>query len=164
VASELEIIQTFKLLRDAYPYYKPDNPDGIMDIWVRKLGNTPAPVLKRAAEMHMEANKFFPSLAEMIENLKPAEYAVAQEEQHMAEDNSPERKHERELWAKIESLKERFYSLERAYHREQQLNLQEWMDLSREFEAIGWDYNAAYCLSRYETFKAMLEQAQVVHA
>jgi hypothetical protein len=51
MATAAEILAIFRLLRDAYPAFRPENPDGVIDLWLRKFAATPAAVLARAADL-----------------------------------------------------------------------------------------------------------------
>ena len=67
MATEAEIVEVVMTLLDCYSEKKFNNLKGFIETTSRDLRNVPASDLKRAAEIHIEKSRFFPSIAELLE-------------------------------------------------------------------------------------------------
>lgn len=156
MATEAEVIKVFELLSSAYPKdaEKISNPRGLIDIWARRFASIPAPVVRKAAELHIEQSKWFPALAEIIDQLKPAEILVMEHDRSV---NAAEM---------IDMLRQRREELAR-YHYSGQVQAWEWRDLAGEFRAVGFDSNAAFCeeqATALDAIPAALAEAEKMSA
>jgi len=72
-------------LINAYPNFKPPNPDGLLDVYEKNLSDIPDWLLAAAVEEHIRTSRFFPSVAELreaskrISNSKDMQYAAEKE-------------------------------------------------------------------------------------
>ena len=74
-----EIIKLLTVLSGAYPKQKIEDPALMASAWELCLGDQPAELIYRAAKIHMETNKFFPSICEILENTKRARILIQDE-------------------------------------------------------------------------------------
>jgi hypothetical protein len=156
MATKSDVTRVFILLKDAYPYYDPKNPDGIMSIWERKFSQTPAAVLSRAAELHIENSKFFPALAEILALLPKADREVSEEERKEAAGQL-----DAEYWSNVNALRERKLALEDAFTYERSLPVDAWQELAADFERMNWVGNADACRERIRTYQEILERETI---
>lgn len=63
--TRIEIIKLLKALRAAYPSAKIADPEGMVDAWELAFGEDDAARIYKAARVHMNGNKFFPTIADI---------------------------------------------------------------------------------------------------
>lgn len=75
-----ETVQILAILKTAYPYFKPDNADALAEAWLLGLGDYSAVAVTRAARLHMETCKFFPTIADIRDKILRAEIVYSSSE------------------------------------------------------------------------------------
>ena len=70
-----EITKLLETLCTCYPYYKVTDPKKTTDLWEMTLGSFTAESVYKAARLHMETSKFFPSPAEIRDKMVKASIA-----------------------------------------------------------------------------------------
>lgn len=65
-----ETIRLLKICRAAYPYKSIQDPSGMIDAWQLAFGGEQAERIYKAARLHMNTNKFFPTIADIREAMK----------------------------------------------------------------------------------------------
>ena len=154
MASEKEITEVMELLQSAYPSNKSNAK--LLDIWVRKFAETPAAILARAAELHIETCKFFPALAEIWELCQnKAERQVSEEERqaNVADIQSAEF-----AWQDTYlPLYARFRALEEAYWHNHEFDCEAWEMLVGDFDRAGCEQTAHATRGRMAEFQAEIE-------
>lgn len=68
-----EIVDLLKIVFAAYPHTKIADPNAMVSTWEMMFGEYSAESVYKAARLHMENSKFFPTVADIKENLKKAE-------------------------------------------------------------------------------------------
>ena len=68
-----ETAQVLAILRTTYPNTKIENAGAMTEAWYMCLGDLSAESVMKAARLHMETSKFFPTPAEIREKLVRAE-------------------------------------------------------------------------------------------
>lgn len=68
-----EIIQLLKIVQDAYPNVKLKNPQGTIAAWELAFGDEDTKKVYQATRLHMRKCKFFPTPADIVENLTKGE-------------------------------------------------------------------------------------------
>lgn len=68
-----EIIELLKVISSAYPHAKIPDPTAMVTAWELLLGDFSAESVYKAARLHMETNKFFPSPSDIRDNIVKAE-------------------------------------------------------------------------------------------
>ena len=71
--SEKECAQILSIIRTAYPSVKIENAKGMVQAWLMSLGEFSANSVMKAARLHMETSKYFPTPAEIREKIVRAE-------------------------------------------------------------------------------------------
>ena len=71
--SEKECAQILSIIRTAYPAVKIENAKGMVQAWLMSLGEFSANSVMKAARLHMETSKYFPTPAEIREKIVRAE-------------------------------------------------------------------------------------------
>ena len=68
-----EIADLLKIVFAAYPHTKISDPNTMVTTWEMMFGDLPADKVYKAARLHMESSKFFPTVADIKENLTKAD-------------------------------------------------------------------------------------------
>lgn len=68
-----EIVDLLKIVSAAYPNAKITDPNTMVTAWEMMFGDLPADKVYKAARLHMESSHFFPTPADIKENLARAE-------------------------------------------------------------------------------------------
>lgn len=68
-----EAAQILAVVRTAYPNTKIEDAGAMVQAWVMGLGDYSASSVMKAARLHMETAKFFPTIAEIRNNIVRAE-------------------------------------------------------------------------------------------
>ena len=68
-----ETAQILAIVRTAYPNVRIDNPAGTVQAWQMTLGEYSADSVMKAARLHMNTSKFFPTPADIREKIIRAE-------------------------------------------------------------------------------------------
>lgn len=68
-----EIEDLLEILCNQYPYAKIENARAMADGWEMCLGEYPAEMVYKAARLHMEVCKFFPTVADINDKIVRAE-------------------------------------------------------------------------------------------
>ena len=73
--SREEVIKLLGILYSAYPYIKDkvNDPEAMVNTWEMCLGDFSAESVYKAARLHMNTNRFFPTPADMRSNIVRAE-------------------------------------------------------------------------------------------
>lgn len=139
MATESEVVEFISALRDAYPRYKPENPVGMVALWVRKLNRYSAATLALTADAIVEKSTWFPALNEIIQEAGKveAEHAVSYQVDP--------------LLAMRQGYLDKFYA-DRIY------NAGEWDDLARLFENQGRQFAGEYCIELSRRCRVILAQ------
>lgn len=64
-----ELTQILAILRSNYPNVKIENPKTMMETWFLTLGGFTGEAVMESAKVHMAHSKFFPTPAELRENI-----------------------------------------------------------------------------------------------
>ena len=67
-----QTIQLLQFLKGTYPYCKIEDPRGMVEAWMLAFCDDDAHEVYKAARLHMSKKKFFPSPAEIKENMTRA--------------------------------------------------------------------------------------------
>lgn len=67
-----EITRLLETLSAAYPYYKVTDPKTLTNVWEMVLSPYSAEAVFKSARLHMETSRFFPSPAEIKDNIVKA--------------------------------------------------------------------------------------------
>ena len=67
-----EVIKLLEFLKGCYPNVKIDDAPGMVDAWILAFGDKPAKEVYQGARLHMEKSKFFPTPADIIQNMRRA--------------------------------------------------------------------------------------------
>ena len=73
--TEKETMQILAIVRTAYPAIKIENPQGMVQAWYGCLGEFSVDAVMKAARLHMNTSKYFPTPAEIREKIVRAEIA-----------------------------------------------------------------------------------------
>ena len=68
-----EIVDLLKIVFAAYPHTKITDPNTMVSTWEMMFGEYPAETIYKAARLHMENSKFFPTVADIKESIRRAE-------------------------------------------------------------------------------------------
>lgn len=68
-----EIVELLKIVSAAYPHTKIADPKAMVTAWEMLLGDFSAESVYKAARLHMETNKFFPSPSDIRDNIVKAQ-------------------------------------------------------------------------------------------
>lgn len=68
-----EIVELLKIVSASYPNAKIADPNTMVTTWEMMFGDLPADKVYKAARLHMENSKFFPTVADIKENLTKAD-------------------------------------------------------------------------------------------
>ena len=68
-----EIVELLKIVSASYPNAKIADPNTMVTTWEMMFGDLPADKVYKAARLHMESSKFFPTVADIKENLTKAD-------------------------------------------------------------------------------------------
>ena len=60
-----ETAQVLAILRSVYPTVKIENPEAMLKGWEWQLGDLPAELVMKAADIHAKSSKYFPTPAEI---------------------------------------------------------------------------------------------------
>jgi hypothetical protein len=118
---EADVSEAIELLLMAYPNYKPSNPDGLVDLWIRKFGKVDREVLLLAVDMHIDQSKYFPGPSEIKALLPAAQYKAENKRTEL--NLYPMR-----AWA---------VELENRYYREGRFDREEWEKLIEKYRSLG---------------------------
>lgn len=104
-----ETAQILAILRTAYPNTKIENAGAMTEAWYMCLGDFSAESVMKAAKLHMNTSKFFPTPAEIRDKLVRAElvYRDTEISCNRLEDGNKEiilRESEKAIEAKLEAL------------------------------------------------------------
>lgn len=83
-----EIASLLEILVNQYPYTKIDNAKAMTDAWEMCLGDYSAESVYKAARLHMETCKFFPTIADINEKIVRAELVYSDIKINKLEDGS----------------------------------------------------------------------------
>lgn len=75
-----EAAQILAVVRTAYPNTKIEDAGAMVQAWVMGLGDYSASSVMKAARLHMETAKFFPTIAEIREKIVRAELIYKESE------------------------------------------------------------------------------------
>lgn len=64
-----ELTQILAILRTNYPYFKPENPKAMVEVWYMTLGEFSSETVLESAKSHMKHSMYFPTPAELRENI-----------------------------------------------------------------------------------------------
>lgn len=67
-----ELVKILAILRSNYPNVKIEKPDAMVNTWMLTLGPFDAEAVRKSAELHMSTSKFFPTPAELRNNITRA--------------------------------------------------------------------------------------------
>lgn len=81
MATRAEVIDVLGMLMDAFPSYRPNNPDGMIQIYTGRLQRFDAEALRQAAEKHIDGSRFFPAVAELVRLAENAQRDLANRRQ-----------------------------------------------------------------------------------
>jgi len=65
MATREETLEIISTLKNKYPYFKPDNPSGVIGAYVEELKYLEKDTLEMAASIIVDESKFFPSVHEI---------------------------------------------------------------------------------------------------
>lgn len=68
-----EIVELLKIVSANYPHAKISDPKAMVSAWEMILGDYSAEAVYKAARLHMETNKYFPSPSDIRDNIVRAE-------------------------------------------------------------------------------------------
>lgn len=68
-----EIVELLKIVSANYPHAKISDPKAMVSAWEMLLGDYSAEAVYKAARLHMETNKYFPSPSDIRDNIVRAE-------------------------------------------------------------------------------------------
>lgn len=68
-----EIVELLKIVSANYPHAKISDPKAMVSAWELLLGDYSAEAVYKAARLHMETNKYFPSPSDIRDNIVRAE-------------------------------------------------------------------------------------------
>lgn len=72
-----EIVELLKIVSANYPHAKISDPKAMVSAWELLLGDYSAEAVYKAARLHMETNKYFPSPSDIRDNIVRAQIAYA---------------------------------------------------------------------------------------
>ena len=133
MATKTEIHQVFRLLCTAFPAYHPENPDGLLELYLRHLESHSLATLLSAAHTHIQQSNYFPSIAELIK---------------LAEGYIPTLPQGPDLRARAVKLEDTAF--------EGDLDPAEWEALAVEFEAAGRISGAYDIRRKAQVYAALL--------
>ena len=126
-----DVIKALDELRGGYPSYKPPNLDALVALWVRKFEHIDGDILLRAADLHMDENKYFPSISNIREQLDKAEYQI-----------------NNERVVSLHDLRGEVIALENKLWRQDRYDSDEWESLADKYEQHGYQTNADWLRQR----------------
>ncbi len=68
-----EIVELLKIVSANYPHAKISDPKAMVSAWELILGDYSAEAVYKAARLHMETNKYFPSPSDIRDNIVRAQ-------------------------------------------------------------------------------------------
>ena len=75
-----EVVQVLAMLRAIYPVVKIENAEALATGWMLVLGDYSASAVFKAARLHLETSKYFPTPAEVKEKIMRAELVYSDNE------------------------------------------------------------------------------------
>lgn len=64
-----DMAKVLSILRANYPNVRIENPEAMVKTWMLTLGEFSVQAVMKSAELHMKSSKFFPTPAELRENI-----------------------------------------------------------------------------------------------
>lgn len=131
MSTKTDIAKILQQLEIAYPGYKTDKSESIVDLWFETLGGYPTYIIRGAADMIIENSKYFPSLNEFLSACKTIERPIP-------------------IDPTYSRLLKRRTDLENRLYEDGITDPEEWKILANDFEALDKPHAAERCRQRAE--------------
>jgi len=151
MATKDEIQKVLRMLKAAYPNYRPEDPEAMIDVYARKLAQFSAGALEKAVDQYIDHGKFFPTVSELIALARTNSNALTDDQETELDKLARQIKQGHELRQEANTLEDLFtYSGE--------LDPDVWEATAKEFESAGHGFGAQRLRER---FKVRMSEMQV---